>query len=76
MYNVHTYQGTEREWMTLSMLSNITANTKLLHNICTMLDQPRRRSDDVVQMLYKCFVFAGIVSTISLQAQDTEPMFE
>ena len=26
-----------------------------------MLDQRRRRWADVVQMLYKCFVFAGIV---------------
>ena len=25
-----------------------------------MLDQRRRRRADVVQMLYKCFVFAGI----------------
>ena len=25
-----------------------------------MLDQRRRRWTDVVQMLYKCFVFAGI----------------
>ena len=31
------------------------ANTKLLYNICTMVDQRRRRWDDVVQMLYKCF---------------------
>ena len=34
-------------------------NTKRLYNICTMLDQRRRRWADVVQMLYKCFVFAG-----------------
>ena len=34
-------------------------NTKHLCNICTMLDQRRRRWTDVVQMLYKCFVFAG-----------------
>ena len=27
-----------------------------------MLDQRRRRWADVVQMLYKCFVFAGILS--------------
>ena len=37
----------------------IQANTKHLYNICTMLDQRRRRWADVVQMLYKCFVFAG-----------------
>ena len=34
-------------------------NTKHLYNICTMLDQCRRRWDDAVQMLYKCFEFAG-----------------
>ena len=28
------------------------------YNICTMLAQRRRRWADVVQMLYKCFVFA------------------
>ena len=27
--------------------------------MCTMLDQRRRRWADIVQMLYKCFVFAG-----------------
>ena len=37
-------------------------NTKHLYKICTMLDQRRRRWDDVVQMLYKCFVFAGFSS--------------
>ena len=34
-------------------------NTKYLYNICTMLGQSRRRWADIVQMLYKCFVFAG-----------------
>ena len=34
------------------------ANTKHLYNICTMLEQRRRRWSDVAQMLYKCFVFA------------------
>ena len=34
-------------------------NTKHLYNICTMLDQRRRRWADVVQILYKCFVFTG-----------------
>ena len=36
-------------------------NTKHLCNICTMLDQRRRRWAEVVQMLHKCFVFAGDV---------------
>ena len=31
-----------------------------LYNICTMLDQCRRHWADVVQMLYWCFVFAGL----------------
>ena len=35
-------------------------NAKHLCNICTMLDQRRRHCADVVQMLCKCFVFAGI----------------
>ena len=34
-------------------------NTKHVYNICTMLDQRRRRWANVVQMLFKCFVFAG-----------------
>ena len=34
------------------------SNTKHLYNIYTMLDQRQRRWADVVQMLYKCFVFA------------------
>ena len=39
----------------------IPANKKHLCNICTMLDQRRRRWADGVQMLYKCFVFAGTI---------------
>ena len=35
-------------------------NTKQLYNICTMLDQRRRRWSNVVQMLYKCFVLGSI----------------
>ena len=31
-----------------------------------MLDQRRRRWVDVVQMLYKCFVFAGITTYLAL----------
>ena len=45
--------------MLFSTHSNNPANTKHLYNICTMLDQRQRRWADVVQMLYKCFVFAG-----------------
>ena len=35
------------------------ANTKHLHNICTMLDQRRRRWANVVQILYRYFVITG-----------------
>ena len=41
--------------------------TKHLYNICAMLDQRRRRWADVVQMLYKCFVFAGYSQSQNLQ---------
>ena len=34
----------------------------ILYMICTMVDQRRRRWAGVVQMLYKCFVFAGMQS--------------
>ena len=34
-------------------------NTKQLYNICTTAAQRLRRWSNVVQMLYKCFVFAG-----------------
>ena len=43
----------------IDIWKDILVNTKHLYNICTMLDQCRRRWADVVQMLYKCFVFAG-----------------
>ena len=36
-------------------------HTKHLYNICTMLDQRRRRWAGIVQMSYKCFVFAGLL---------------
>ena len=55
-------------------------NTKHLYNICTMLNQRRRRCADAVQMLYKCFVLSGNSSWSGiaycwrrLQA-DTDPM--
>ena len=46
----------------ISYYINISVNTKHLENTCTMLDQRRRRWADVVQMLYKCFVFGGMAS--------------
>ena len=38
---------------------NNPANTQHLYNICTMSAQSLRRWSNIVQMLYKCFVFAG-----------------
>ena len=35
------------------------ANTKHLYSICTTSDQRFRRWSNIVQLLYKCFVFAG-----------------
>ena len=39
-------------------------NTKHLYNFCTMLGQRRRRWAGVVQMLYKCFEFAGLLCSL------------
>ena len=44
----------------------VPLNTKHLYNICTMLDQRRRRWADVVQMLYICFVFAWVLCELIL----------
>ena len=44
-----------------SRQSAYPANTKHLYNIFTMLAQRRRRWANVVEMLYKCCVFAGYV---------------
>ena len=41
------------------ILTDNPVTTKHLCDICTMLDQRRRRWVDIVQMLYKCFEFAG-----------------
>ena len=43
----------------MSTASDVPVNTNHLYNIYAMLDQRQRRWADVVQMLYKCFVFAG-----------------
>ena len=40
---------------------NNPANTKHLYNICTTLAQRLRRWSNFVQMLYKCFVLAGLI---------------
>ena len=43
----------------IKLMDKLPANTKHLYDICTMLDQRRRRWADVVQMSYTCFVFTG-----------------
>ena len=43
----------------------IPADTKHLYNICTTLSQRLRRWSNIVQMLYKCFVFAGIALRVT-----------
>ena len=48
------------EQLFVGVYMGVPANTKHLYDICTMLDQRRRRLADVVQMLYKCFVFAWV----------------
>ena len=50
-------------------------NTKYLYDICTMLDQRRRRWADVVQMLYTCFVFAGKTGRYELHQNNESPQF-
>ena len=44
----------------LHLHAKYPVNTKRLYNICTMLEQRRRRWADVVQILYKCFVLARL----------------
>ena len=46
-------------WQRLIVFLRKLADTKHLYNICTMLDQRRRRWANIVQMLYNFFVFAG-----------------
>ena len=47
-------------WSAHVLRRRITANTKHLYNICTMLDQRLRRWSNIVQMPYKCFGFQGL----------------
>ena len=48
------------------IILQLTANTKHLYIVRTMLNQRQRRWADVVQMLYKCFVFAGVIAMWSM----------
>ena len=42
-------------------IKGILANTKHLYDICTTSAQNFRRWSNIVQMLYKYFLFAGMV---------------
>ena len=58
----HTFDGKMHN--TSCRPATIPANTKYLYSVYTMLSQRRRRWTDVVSMLYKCFVFAGMTHTL------------
>ena len=47
------------KWTLLIPLCKYTVNTKYLYNICTMLDQHRRRWADVVHVLQMFFYLLG-----------------
>ena len=44
----------------LILIDYPSKHTKQLYNLCIMLDQRRKRWADIVHILYKCFVLAGI----------------
>ena len=43
--------------------------------LCTMLDQRRRRWADIVQLLYKCFVFDGVETQLVIKAIFSRKIF-
>ena len=45
----------------LNQNQGFSSNTKHLCNICTMSTQRLRRWSNIVKMVYKCFVFTGLV---------------
>ena len=49
----------------LNRFVTFPVNTKHLNNVCTMFGQRGKRWADVVQMLCKCFVFAGMASYLT-----------
>ena len=53
------YLHDRSHWTTVSSLGTYPANTKHLYNLWTTSAQRLRRWSNIVQMLYKCFVFAG-----------------
>ena len=48
---------------------SIPTSTKHLYNMCTMSAQRLRRWSNIVHMLYKCFVFAGIALQIQTRVR-------
>ena len=56
-------------------LSTFPVNTKHLHNICTASTQRLRRLSNIVQMLYKCFVFTGLLSPFTTRATHSNFFF-
>ena len=48
------------KYLNIVILHMYPAGTKHLYNISTMSAQRLRRWSDIVQMLYKCFVFASL----------------
>ena len=61
--NIHLALGERVCWLGCN-----PANTKHLYNICTTSVQHRRRWANIVQVLYKSFVFAGKITEASPSA--------
>ena len=59
---IHQSAYVQRDYLKLKriILFTVPADTKHLYNICTTSAQRLRRWPNVVQMLYKCFAFAGV----------------
>ena len=58
-------------WSRIALLMMDPANTKHLYKICTMSAQRLRRWSNIVQMLYKCFVFYwGDLNEMTFQTED------
>ena len=51
--------ASNQHWFNAWCFLGCVQPSKHLYSICTMLDQRRRCWADVLQMLYKCFVFSG-----------------
>ena len=64
--NLALEQGQTSHILRLIFGAGVPVNAKHLYSICTMLDQRRRRWANVVQILYKCFVFYYWITLSSL----------